>query len=181
MPKRRQIWRRLCVAAVGRSPQRLRELVELNLVGVVLRRVGARVAHQRLESDEVATTFAEEAIREPMAQLVRGEGTNARPLAHTSDHPPQGLLARRLLRILAPARALVGGNPLLDLHSEHVVIELGLKLTEGLPELRDDVRIERKRLPVLPLPLRAHMATNEIEVCPPATENFRSTETGSLH
>jgi hypothetical protein len=47
------------------------ELVELNLIGVELRRVGSRVAHKRLERDEVFIALTQEAVGETVSELVR--------------------------------------------------------------------------------------------------------------
>jgi hypothetical protein len=64
--KRRRIWRRLCAPISGGTIQRSGELIELNVVRVLLRRVRPRVAHQALQPDEITTTLPKEAIRESM-------------------------------------------------------------------------------------------------------------------
>jgi hypothetical protein len=38
------------------------------------------VTHERLQRDDIAAALAQEAIRETVAQLVRGEPTNTGPL-----------------------------------------------------------------------------------------------------
>src|SRR5918994_7288685 len=128
--KRRQNWRRLCVSRVSGSSKRLGELIQRDVVGVLLGRVRARVAHQRLERDDVAPALAEKAVSKPVAKLVRRQLLNAGPLADSPDHPHQCLIARRKFCVLAVAPPLRRRHPLLDLDREDVVIELGLELTE---------------------------------------------------
>jgi hypothetical protein len=71
----------LCASPIGRPIKRLRKFIEINLVGVGLRGVGARVAHQPVQCDKVAAALTEEAVREAVSELVRGKATNARALA----------------------------------------------------------------------------------------------------
>jgi hypothetical protein len=63
-PKRRRIWRRLCVPASRHTIQRRSELVQLDLVRVELRRVDARMAHQAPQRANVSTALTHEAICE---------------------------------------------------------------------------------------------------------------------
>ncbi|HSL63102.1 MAG TPA: hypothetical protein VK874_00465 [Gaiellaceae bacterium] len=155
--------------------QRIRELVQRDLVRVLLRRVRPAMPHQRLQRDDVAAALAQEPVGEAVAQLMRGEGANAGALAHTPEHPHQRLSARRLLRILPPPVAFRCGNPLLDLDREHVVIELRLELTEQRAELVEHVRRKRDRLPVLTFPFHAHPPTNQIDVRPATPKDLRPT------
>ena len=55
----------------GCPSESVRKLVELDLVRVALRRVRARVPHERLQRHEVTAALAQEAIGEAMPQLVR--------------------------------------------------------------------------------------------------------------
>ncbi|MEX0675286.1 MAG: hypothetical protein WD067_10960 [Gaiellaceae bacterium] len=165
----------------GCSPERLRELIELNVVGVLLCGIGPRVTHQRLQRHEVTAAFPKEAIREAVSKLMRREAPHAGPLAHPPHHAHERLIARRLFRVLAPPLAIVGRHPLLDLDSEDVIVEFGLLLPEAGAELVDDVRIEWKPVPVLAFAMHADAPTDEVEVRPAAASDFGSPEACALH
>ena len=77
------------------------------------------------------------------------EAANTRSLADAPDHPHERLVARRLLRILAPPRARVGVHPLLNLDGEPVVVEIGRELPVRPATLAEDVGIQRKPIPML--------------------------------
>ena len=109
----------------------MRELVELDLVGVELRGVGSRMAHERLERDQILVALAEEAVGESVSELVRRELSNPGALADAANHPPQRLIAGRQLRILRTPHPLVLGHPLLDLDREDVVVQLRLELAKA--------------------------------------------------
>jgi hypothetical protein len=109
--KRRRIRRRLCVPISRSSFKGLRELVKLDVVRVLLGRVGPRMAHERLERHEVTAALPEEAISEAVPKLVRRQPPDAGPCTYSVHHPRQRLDTRRLFRIRAPARALERRNP----------------------------------------------------------------------
>ena len=141
------------MASLCRTLQRFAELVKLDLVGVGLGRIGARVPHESLQCDEVAPALAEEAIGEAMAKLERGEVPHTGPPAYPLHHPPQRLLARRRLRVFPTADALVLRSPELNLHRKDVIayrtgeqtlvppteFELGT-YTDGSPRYKKIVR-----------------------------------------
>src|SRR5205823_6168980 len=118
---------------LGCPSKSISQLVKLDLVGVLLRRVRARMTHQRLQSNNVATALPEETIGEAMPKLVRGEGANASPLADAPHHPHQRLPARRNLRVGHTTGSLVLRHPLLDLDGEQMIVKLWLQLLEARP------------------------------------------------
>jgi hypothetical protein len=120
----------LCVPRCSRPSKRLRELIELNVIGVLLCRVRPRLAHERLKRDKIPAAFTQESICETVPQLVRSQPSNARALAHATNHSHEGLITRRLLWILEPALPLKRRHPLFDLDCENVVVQLGLKNAE---------------------------------------------------
>ncbi|HVU78746.1 MAG TPA: hypothetical protein VHC67_14295 [Gaiellaceae bacterium] len=139
------------------------------------------MTQQRPQRGHVATALTEEAIREAVAQLVRGELADSGPLADALHHPPKRLLARRGLWVLPLALALVLRYPLLDLHREHVVVELRLQDAEALLELREHIRRERDGLPVRALPEYPDAAADQVDVSPPHAQDFGPVEAGALH
>ena len=134
-----------------------------------------------LQGDEVAAALTDESVCEAVPQLVRERGTNAGAFADALDHPPQRLLARRHLRILPPPFALVLRYPLLDLDGEDVVVELGLQLAEGCVEARPRRR-GRAAASASAAPCGEHgPAAHQVEVSPPAAEDFRAPQPSALH
>jgi hypothetical protein len=110
------------VSRSGNSIKSVREFIEVDVVRICLRRVRTGVAHQPLQSNEVAATLTEEAISKAVAKLMRREALDTSALADAPDHPHQRLRAGRLLRILLPAHALVLRHPLLYVDSKDVIV-----------------------------------------------------------
>jgi hypothetical protein len=162
----------LCVSAIDRLSQCLRQLVQPHLVRVLLRRIRMPMAHEGLERDGIAAALAKEAIREAVSQLMRGEGPNPGALADAPDHPHQRLIARRPLWILPPARSSVVGNPLLDLHGENVVVRLGPECLEALTQLGQHIGRDRHPLPMAALPPYVNPTQNQIDIDPAATDDL---------
>ena len=158
-----------------------RELVKVDLVRVRLSRVRPGMTHERLQRDEVASTLADEAIREAVSKLVGGKGTNTCPTADAIDHPPKRLLTRRLLRILPLPLAPVLRDPLLDLDDEDAIIELRRDLTEKHAKFKQDIWVDRHPLPVMPLPANTSSAAEKVDITPAAGENLRPPQPHALH
>src|SRR5690242_17423848 len=111
---------------------------------------------------------------------MRGETLDTRPLADPVEHPPERLLAGRLLRVLPPADALVLRYELLDLGREHVIVEFWLQFPHRGAQLLNHVRGEWEIRPVLALPEYADATLDHVKVCPPQTQDFRTPQTGAL-
>ncbi|MEX1358685.1 MAG: hypothetical protein WD981_08700 [Gaiellaceae bacterium] len=169
------------MTSLSRTPQRLGELVELDLVGVLLRRVRPRMAHQRLQRDEVTAALAQEAIGEAVPQLMRGEAPHACAPADAPDHPHESLIARRPLRILPTPLTIVRRYPLLGFYREDVIVEFRLELAEAGAQLVDDVGIEWQPVPVLAFAMHADAPADEVEVRPTTASDFGSPEACPLH
>src|SRR4051812_49083589 len=86
-----------------------------------------------------------------------------------------------MLRILQSAHPLELRGPLLDLDREHMVVELGLQLPEGLAQLRYHVRREWEIGPVVSFSQYPQPAAHHVEVRPPAGPYLGATQAGSLH
>jgi len=102
------------------------KVVEVHVIGVRLRRVEAGVAQQGLQRRGVAAALPKKPIREPVSQLMRSQGSDARALGDTSNEPPESLLTGGTLCILPPPNPLQLRRPLLDLDGKHMVVRLGL-------------------------------------------------------
>ena len=179
--KRRQIRRRLCVPGFRRSLERICEIIKLDVIRVLLRRVRSRMAHQSLQRDEVASAFAEETVREAMTKLMGGESTDPRSLTHAPDHSHQGLGTCRSLRILGPADTVVLRDPLFDLDREHIVIKLRLKRAKGLAETSNHVAIKGEPMPMQPLTMNTCPSADEVEVSPSAPEHLGASKSSTFH
>jgi hypothetical protein len=120
-----------------------------------------------LQSHEVTAALTQEAVRETVSELVRGEGTDAGPPGYAPHHSHQRLPTRRLLWILLPPDALVLRRPLLYFDGESVIIELRLEYSEQRPKLSNDVWIEWQPMPMPALrPGSVEMALSSDSVAP---------------
>jgi hypothetical protein len=73
--------------------QHVGQVVEFQIICVALRRVGPRMTHEPLQSDEVAAALADETVGEAVSKLVRGEFPHVRSFVDPCGEPPERLLA----------------------------------------------------------------------------------------
>jgi hypothetical protein len=171
----------LCLARVRRLCERLGELIELDVVGVLLRGVRARMAHRRLKRDNIAAALAEEPVRKTVTKLMRGETSNAGAPAYTPHHPHQSLVTCRLFRVLASTHPGRRRYPLLNFDREKAVVELRLNRRIARSKLRQDVGSDRKPLPVLAFAMNSDAASNKIDIYPAAMDDLGAPKAGTLH
>ena len=130
------------------------------------------MTHQPLKSDEVTPTLTQEPIGETVPEPTRGEAPDPRPLATVPHHPPQGLLARWLLAVLPAPLPFRRRSEYLNLDCEYVVVRLYAEHLTAVSKRSAHVRIERKPVPMPPLPLHSDTLPIEIDVLPGAGQDL---------
>ena len=147
------------------------ELIELDFVRVLLRCVRARMPHQRLQRDEVATALAEKPVCKTMSQLVRRETANTSP-QRIRARPFASVLDRLMAAsVLPPALSLVT-TPTAQPQRQRCGRQAQGLLHKGCTESTQYIRVNRQPLPVPAFAEDPHATPNEVNVSPSAPDDF---------